>query len=242
VSYVKEIKEPLLFVSPTTKQKCPENCNDGNDCTKDYCQKNTFFCVHDAVATSCCGNNVCDSDEDKCTCPEDCGSCSGRFGSYTEFMCVEQKCHASMRKDVVVTPKPIIDNKDISSDFSIEARIEYNEPFDITKDSFKITITITQLDPSTKDIVFERAQVLDTNNVLLGEKDSINGALSRVGQSFTVNVPLSFVMKVVEEEHTPKIKLIYRYTRPPRGTLPGEKLTNQYYEKSIGKLAFVNPT
>ncbi|MBN1157542.1 hypothetical protein JXA85_08030 [Candidatus Woesearchaeota archaeon] len=243
ITYSKEFKEPIVFVAPTTKQKCPENCDDSNDCTKDYCsQKTGYFCMHDAVTSSCCGNNVCDPDEDKCTCPEDCGSCSGRFGSYMEFVCLEQECHAILRNDVVVTPRPIIDNRDISTDFSIEARIEYNEPFDVTQDNFKITIAMTKLNPATSDIVFERAHVLDTNNVLLGEKQDINSPLSQIGESFDVEIPVSFVMRDVEEEHMPKIKLIYSYTRPPRGTSPGELLTNQFYEKAIGKLVFVNPT
>jgi len=51
---------------------CPD-CDDGDNCTNDYCSKETNYeCVHKPI-TPCCGNHVCEKEEDEANiCPEDC--------------------------------------------------------------------------------------------------------------------------------------------------------------------------
>ena len=46
------------------------------------------------VSAQSCGNGACETGENKCTCPTDCGSCSGRVGNEIcqEFSCVNSKC------------------------------------------------------------------------------------------------------------------------------------------------------
>jgi hypothetical protein len=54
---------------------CPEDCNDFDPCTRDYCTAATNYeCRHDSLA-SCCGNGVCDKAEDCMQCRTDCGIC-----------------------------------------------------------------------------------------------------------------------------------------------------------------------
>ncbi len=52
---------------------CPDSCDDGNICTNDTCSASTDFeCVHEANSP-CCGNGVCEPNEDVSnTCPDDC--------------------------------------------------------------------------------------------------------------------------------------------------------------------------
>ena len=45
-----------------------------------------FSCVKTAIA-DCCGNGGCDGTENKCTCPQDCGSCAGSAGKCQELFC-----------------------------------------------------------------------------------------------------------------------------------------------------------
>ena len=55
-----------------TEGKCPDSCNDNNECTVDSCSAATNFqCVHDKIAF-CCGNNECEEDETITNCPKDC--------------------------------------------------------------------------------------------------------------------------------------------------------------------------
>jgi len=78
------------------------DCDDGNPCTKDYCNKETGACIHEPISGNisgcylvqncswyscvngsciltplynCCGNNICELNENCSTCGVDCGSC-----------------------------------------------------------------------------------------------------------------------------------------------------------------------
>ena len=60
---------------------CPSSCNDYNLCTSDKCSQETDFkCIHDQI-TPCCGNNVCESNENFELCSKDC--------EIPEEMCLE---------------------------------------------------------------------------------------------------------------------------------------------------------
>ena len=50
---------------------CPESCDDNDASTRDYCDASTDFeCEHEGIAR--CGDNVCSSNEDENSCPQDC--------------------------------------------------------------------------------------------------------------------------------------------------------------------------
>jgi hypothetical protein len=64
---------------------CPADCSDRNDCTTDFCDFSTgFTCQHDVIL-SCCGNNICEANENCETCPSDC-SCT------KDELCAEGEC------------------------------------------------------------------------------------------------------------------------------------------------------
>lgn len=52
--------------------ECPESCDDGNKCTVDKCSKETnYVCAHE-VRRMCCGNNICEPQENSDNCALDC--------------------------------------------------------------------------------------------------------------------------------------------------------------------------
>lgn len=52
--------------------KCPESCDDNDECTDDFCSAETGYeCRHDMME-DCCGNGVCESGEDYTNCAADC--------------------------------------------------------------------------------------------------------------------------------------------------------------------------
>uniref|UniRef100_A0A7S4SYQ1 Disintegrin domain-containing protein n=1 Tax=Ditylum brightwellii TaxID=49249 RepID=A0A7S4SYQ1_9STRA len=53
-------------------------CNDGNQCTADACFEEIDSCVNDPII-DCCGNGVCETNEDCTSCADDCPS--GTFGA-----------------------------------------------------------------------------------------------------------------------------------------------------------------
>lgn len=44
-----------------------------------------------------CGNDVCESSENKCTCPKDCGECSGACGTCKEYSCANRTCQCTTK-------------------------------------------------------------------------------------------------------------------------------------------------
>lgn len=53
-------------------EECPVNCDDMNPCTKDVCDPDgPFICKH-SVINPCCGNDLCEDQENYKVCAEDC--------------------------------------------------------------------------------------------------------------------------------------------------------------------------
>lgn len=69
----------VLLVSGCTQtgeiidsSKCPESCDDNNLCTSDFCSSVTNYeCKHQKIEP-CCGNDVCEINEDNINCHDDC--------------------------------------------------------------------------------------------------------------------------------------------------------------------------
>jgi hypothetical protein len=66
----------------------------GEDCST--CQKDvkcgSYETCQNGQCVTFCGNGKCDVNENKCTCPQDCGSCSGSAGTCQEFYCNGNEC------------------------------------------------------------------------------------------------------------------------------------------------------
>ncbi len=53
-------------------KRCPSSCDDSDECTNDYCDRGTNYeCRYDIVY-SCCGNGICEDNEDYRNCLADC--------------------------------------------------------------------------------------------------------------------------------------------------------------------------
>lgn len=66
------IPEPELTEPEKPIERCPVSCDDGNECTKDYCSKETDYeCRHDKMG-NCCGNGICEDNENYENCLADC--------------------------------------------------------------------------------------------------------------------------------------------------------------------------
>ncbi|MBD3310035.1 hypothetical protein GF351_02340, partial [Candidatus Woesearchaeota archaeon] len=63
-----DVLPPLTQV---TVKQCPESCDDGDPCTRDFCDDQTKECIHEPIVP-CCGDNVCEVGENELTCPADC--------------------------------------------------------------------------------------------------------------------------------------------------------------------------
>ncbi|RLJ02300.1 MAG: hypothetical protein DRP11_03175 [Candidatus Aenigmatarchaeota archaeon] len=72
---------------------CPLSCDDGNDCTNDYCGESTGFRCDHAPIPRCCGNGICELPETPGLCPLDCPKCDdGNDCTDDYFSYEEQRC------------------------------------------------------------------------------------------------------------------------------------------------------
>jgi len=60
------------------EERCPYNCDDNNRCTTDSCSEETGFVCNNEKIVPCCGNDVCEDNEDYNTCIIDCGAPSDK--------------------------------------------------------------------------------------------------------------------------------------------------------------------
>lgn len=67
-----EISEPEIIEPEKPIEKCPISCDDNNECTNDYCNEQTNYqCRHDKIFP-CCGNEICEENENYENCLADC--------------------------------------------------------------------------------------------------------------------------------------------------------------------------
>jgi len=60
-------------VCDVNEMACPASCDDSNACTNDYCSVQTNFECKHGVIKPCCGNGICEPNEDVANeCPADC--------------------------------------------------------------------------------------------------------------------------------------------------------------------------
>ena len=138
--FKQNLKTKLLYVKPDVTYPCSE-CDDGNPGTNDVCSPETnFFCSYEPIPGAC-GNFVCDGNENKCRCPQDCGPCEGSAGEYVDFTCRSNNCITTMKSNVVQTPNSIFDERRVGP-VELNNNYEFNSPFDINNDKFMIEIGI----------------------------------------------------------------------------------------------------
>lgn len=202
----------FYYVYPDVVYPCPSSCDDGNPGTRDYCSAQTgYFCRHDPIA-GVCGNYICDSNENKCTCPADCGPCSGSVGTHVELTCKSNACVGRLKPGAVINPNTILDERRIGN-VDLTVKYQFNDPFNTASDKFVIDFDADG--PFTIDTVrvMERSQIL-------AEK-SVNKPAGKV----EISVPS---LPTPEEEHTVSVDVWYSGDR------------EGHYSKSLGKITFID--
>lgn len=233
-SYKKQLQEEMYFVDPSKKRRCPESCDDNNPCTLDGCSVTTnYFCKHVIKEGSCCGNHKCDSDENKCSCQQDCGYCEREFSDYIEFVCISDECSSRLRTEAV--PKTLIENINMK-DIVIEMKTTFNEPFNIEIDNYKVDLELQSMADDVNNTKCTKFQVLSRDE-LLAEKD-ISSSFRSIGASSSTEFGTSFSVKEVEEIKSTIIKLTCSYNKTVRNA------TTNYIRtgiQSLGTLTYVDP-
>jgi len=257
----------VMFLASGCKEcKTSLDCSDyvrenygsySKDCLDIDCIKNK--CSVD-VENNCCGNDDCEKAESECSCPADCGKCSGKAkvqsgskkvdAEYLEYGCENNKCMLTFDKSIVRT-LDLYDDKTFSY-FKWDIMTSIDQPFDIDNSKFMITIEIKDTDEElVLPISITKLKLIDRveRGLIVGQKET-NKVLSGIGESVTETIPIKEdSMKDIEDEK--KIELIIEYNYKIKEKVGSNSEGEPIYEEKIerktysetynSKIFFVNP-
>ena len=229
-----------------------KNCLD-IDCIENKCSVD--------VENNCCGNNDCEKTESECSCPDDCGKCSGKAkvqsgskkvdAEYLEYGCENNKCMLTFDKSVVRT-LDLYDDKTFSY-FKWDIMTSIDQPFDIDNSKFKVSIELKDTDKKLipSSVVITRLKLIDRveRGLIVGQIDT-ESTLNVIGDSITEIIPIKpDSLKDIEDEK--KLELVVEYTYKIKEKAGSDSEGEPIYEEKIerktysetynSKIFFVNP-
>lgn len=215
-------------------------CKLDSDCEQKSCYD--VKCVKkectETMINDCCGNDVCEASESKCSCEEDCGKCFGQIGDYMEMVCEDDEC-------VIGISKENINKKSFSHDlaisgYTISMKAEFDEPFNIDESIAKINLKLKDKKSNMEEPKITKIQVKGTvkgQSTVLGEKE-VERTLWK-GQETDIEVPLVFSIDK-EEKAFITIIIYYDYTQLVAGA-DDIKQSAQFTQALNYELVFVDP-
>ncbi len=219
----------FAWARPETPSGCPASCDDANPGTQDSCGPETmYFCQHTPVAGAC-GNGICDANENKCTCPSDCGPCSGST-TYLSRSCANNACISQLKPGITAQPQSLFDDRDIGP-VHLQNTYKYSKPFNTKTDKLTLEFTLYEKQESVSSFTIKDIRVLDGTN----EVASISAGrqLSSAGQKETVELSIP-AQGPAEQERNLALRIWYEYVQ-------GSETKQGDYSKALGKTVLLNP-
>ncbi len=200
-------------------------------------------CVYNPIP-NVCGNNACEKEEDKGNCEVDCGTCKGQVQGtkYLVYNKVGDKCLEDVTASTI---KPIYTSADIPSGgdkFKIDTI--YGQPFNLKRDTFGVTITLTEQGKDNRDEHIISAELTattkDKRQITLSRQE-VDKYLWTTGSAVKEDIALDFPTAELEGELTNvilKVQYEYSYVQAGKKTQKQGVLQNRYKETFV----FVKPS
>ncbi len=204
----------LEYIKPTIELNCKdEDCDDDNPGTKDYClSSNTAFCLHEPLPNKC-GNYICDTKEDKCTCPSDCGPCQGNIGEYMYYDCVDNVCNALLnpKTDTVKEIEKVVEGG--VRQYDTDHVFKYDYPYaDIRTSSIKLKLVLKDITNEYGGIKIKSISGYDGDIRWIHQ--NIGTTLSTRDQSIDIVLPLKTIPMEERIKKLSKLKFEAEYEYP----------------------------
>ncbi len=221
-------KEKFIFVKPSAEQPCPASCDDKNAGTRDTCGPQTrFFCKHESIPGTC-GNYKCDGAENKCTCAQDCGICSGSAGNFLDYTCKMNQCSTQLKAGANIQPNALFDDRSLGP-VQLHNNYKYNNPLDVSKDKFELDFKVYKKDPTVTTVTIETIRLLESGQQIAEQE--VNQEIKEEPTAVTITLPS---ISEPEEDHTLTLAVWYKYVQD------GKDKTGKF-EKSLGKVTLIKP-
>ncbi len=220
----------FTYARPAKSPGCPTSCDDANPGTQDLCDETTnYFCENKQIPGAC-GNGVCDGTENKCTCAQDCGPCSGTIGTYLTRSCISGTCVAQLRTGVTAQPQSQFDDRDMSV-FHLQNTYKFTRPFNTKTDKLTLEFTLYEKQDTVSSVKIKDIRVLDGTQ----EVAYVNAGkeLTSAGQKEVVDVPVP-AQSTAEVERSLNLRVWYEYVQNSE-TKQGD------YSKGLGKVTLLSP-
>jgi hypothetical protein len=215
---------------PDNSSGCPERCEEMQGMKADCGEQTNFFCEYTPIAGAC-GNGVCDGSENKCTCPADCGPCTGG-GTYLSRSCVANSCAAQLKQGVSVKPQSVFDERALGA-FTLQNNYKYNSPFNIKTDKFTLELKLYQKQEGVEKITLKDTRLLDGAQEIAAT--TIGKDLTNTDEKQVAEFMIAPTEGGAEQERTLTIRVWYEYVQN------NETKQGDFSKTLPGKLALLNP-
>ena len=228
-----------------------KECKKDVDCTAQSCFSvacEDRMCVK-TPQPGCCGNLMCEDEENSCSCSLDCKKpkCEGKvitrevgskkyYADYLKYMCVEDTCMRTFDK-TNINKIPLLSEKTVNN-MDIEIGATFNKPFDLTEDKIMVTITLKDFDDSKVKMPFKIKNIKVMSGDILYGQLNVNKELLQVGSGIKEFVQLSYKPEELEIEQKLELKVDYEVTKLSNSG--DELLRNDFSETFSQKLFLVN--
>lgn len=217
-NYILLISTLILILFLSSCARCPKTCDDGNGCTTDYCSKETGYLCQNVEKEGChCGNTVCEEEleENKCTCPRDCGSCKGKVNEYVNYACVDDVCITALKEDVEPLPQTLVQEIK-QSGLRINVKIAYSNPHNIKTENVGFEFRLDDFNADQlSNLNIDRIIIKDLKSILINDFE-VDEKLSSIGSSFSSDVPVNNLV-VKEKDFGKELQYLaevhYSYTK-----------------------------
>ncbi|MFC1768503.1 hypothetical protein ACFLZX_01945 [Nanoarchaeota archaeon] len=246
----------LLVLAGCSECELSSDCGTPGKCEQLSCREGK--CVN-VTTISCCGNGVCEKDtgENKCICSSDCGKCEGiatmlvrdkeRNAQFLKKTCIEDECIYAADPDVVKRTDLAVERE--LSFFTLDMLITFNNPFTIGKDTIETTFKLNNAEEELVYPVKITGVKFIEGQTLFGLKDGLEGRLNKIGDQYSVTIPVTFEPASIEEEKTISIKVDYEYDKKVKtdrnkdGTYnyKEEHVRDSFETRLTGRIFFLYP-
>lgn len=203
----------ITFVNPTRSVKCVQSeCNDNNPCTTDRCAGN--FCVNE-VRNNCLGNYICETGENSCSAPQDCGFCDREIGENSAYACERRECVSVISSDVQTKRlryDMYIGNKN-NPDMGFTVYFGLNDPFELKKDGFTVDFEVDSKKDEIGGLNVTKVELLEGTAVIGSYDQKMIFTSSGVTQTAGFSPVSSYSIVDIEKEIEPTIKVSYTYEK-----------------------------